>query len=127
VTIAQLLLVVVVLLAATRVSARPQAVALAALTPAVFLLTNRVFSSQFLIVLVAVWALAAALVVTSAREQLAVGFVAAGASLANAAVHPYTTPVAWELASATLFALAIGLTVWLVKRAADPAIPSWPP
>ena len=39
------------------------AVALAALAPAVFLLTNRIFSPQFVIVLFAAWAVAAALVV----------------------------------------------------------------
>ena len=44
------------------------AVALAALAPAVFLLTNRIFSPQFVIVLFAAWAVAAALVVgTRAR------------------------------------------------------------
>lgn len=118
-TLAQVVVVVAVVLLATRVRDRRQAVALAALAPAVFLLTNRVFSSQFLVLLVAVWALAAALVVASAREQLAVGVVIAGATFANALVHPYTLPVAWELASAVMFVLAIGLTVWLVKRATE--------
>jgi hypothetical protein len=91
----------------------------AALTPAAFLLTNRVFSSQFLVLLVAVWAFAAAIVVVSEREQLAVGVAMAGATFPNALVHPYTVPVAWELASAAMFALALGLTTWLVVRAAS--------
>jgi len=40
-----------------------------------------------------------------------------GATLANSLVHPYTVPYAWQLASAALFVLAIGLTTWLVLRA----------
>jgi len=64
-TLAQLLLVAALVLLAARARSRSQAVALAALAPAAFLLTNRIFSSQFLVLLVAVWALAAALVVVS--------------------------------------------------------------
>ena len=41
--------------------------------PAVFLLTNRIFSPQFVLVAFAAWAIAAALVVRTRREQLAVG------------------------------------------------------
>lgn len=120
VTVAQAVFVLALVLMATRMRHRPQAVALAALTPAAFLLTNRVFSSQFLLLLVAVWALAAALVVVSERQQLAVGLLMAGATFGNALVHPYTVKFAWELASALLFALAIALTVWLVKVAREP-------
>ena len=98
-----------------------------ALAPAAFLLTNRIFSSQFLVLLVAVWALAAALVVVSEREQLAVGLAMAGATSANALVHPYTVPVAWQLASAAMFVLAIGLTAWLVLGAAGPRATGAPP
>ena len=116
VTVLQALLVAVLIVLAARAT-RVHAVALAALTPAAFLLTNRVFSSQFLVLLVAAWAFAAALVVRSEREQLAVGLAMAGATFANALVHPYTVPVAWELASAGMFALALGLTTWLVVRA----------
>jgi len=89
--------------------------------PATFLLTNRVFSAQFLVFLVALWAVAAALVVASAREQLAVAMAAAVASTANAAIFPYTVWFAWELASAILFAFAFGLTGWLVVRSARSA------
>jgi hypothetical protein len=116
----QVVVVALVVVLAARVRSRGHAVALAGLAPAVFLLGNRVFSSQFLVLLVAVWALAAALVVESAREQLAVGFAMAGATFANALVHPYTVPAAWQLASTVMFALAIGLTGWLVARAAAP-------
>jgi hypothetical protein len=121
VTLVQVALVAGFVVLAAR--ARPQAhvVALAALTPAVFLLTNRVFSSQFLVLLVAVWAFAAALVVGSEREQLAVGLGIAGATFANALVHPYELPFAWQLASLVMFVLAVGVTAWLVVRASRPA------
>jgi hypothetical protein len=118
-TLAQAALMLALVAFAWRLRDRSRAVALAALTPVAFLLTNRVFSAQFFVLLVAVWAVAAALVVASAREQLAVAVVAAIASSANAAVYPYTVRFAWELASALMFALAIGLTAWLVSRCAD--------
>jgi Glycosyltransferase family 87 len=126
-TLAQVILVVALVFLAVRVRSRSHAVALGALAPAAFLLTNRVFSSQFLVLLVAVWALAAALVVASEREQLAAGLVMAGATSANALVHPYTVPVAWQLASAAMFVLAIGLTLWLVFDAARPRAAGEPP
>lgn len=118
VTVVQVVLVGLLVVLAARARTHGNAVALAALAPCVFLLGNRVFSSQFLVLLVAVWALAAALLVESAREQLAVGIAMAGATFANALVHPYTVPGAWQLASAVMFGLAIGLTAWLVVRAA---------
>jgi hypothetical protein len=117
-TVVQAAIVVGLILIVPRLHTRSHAVAFAALVPAAFLLTNRVFSAQFLVFLVALWALAAALVVDSAHEQLAVGAAAAIASTANAAVFPYTVWFAWELASALLFVFAIGLTGWLVVRAA---------
>jgi hypothetical protein len=120
ITLVQVVLVAALVVLAARARSRGHAVALAALAPAAFLLTNRVFSSQFLVLLVAVWALAAALVVASDREQLAVGLAIAGATFANALVHPYTAPVAWQLASAVMFALAIGVTAWLVLGATRP-------
>ena len=120
ITLVQVVLVAALVVLAARARSRGHAVALAALAPAAFLLTNRVFSSQFLVLLVAVWALAAALVVASDREQLAVGLAIAGATFANALVHPYTAPVAWQLASAVMFALAIGVTAWLVLDATRP-------
>jgi hypothetical protein len=126
-TLVQVVLVAALVVLAARARSRWQAVALGALAPAAFLLTNRIFSSQFLVLLVAVWALAAALVVVSEREQLAVGLAMAGATSANALVHPYTVPVAWQLASAAMFVLAIGLTTWLVLGAARPRAASEPP
>lgn len=104
------------------------AVALAALAPAVFLLTNRIFSPQFVIVLFASWAVAAALVVGSRREQLAVVVAVALVSASNAFVYPFALPhyaVTWVICSAVLFIVALGLTAWLVVRAATSA-ESWP-
>lgn len=118
VTAVQVALVAAVVVLAARARSPGNAIALAALAPAVFLLTNRVFSSQFIVLLMAVWALAAALVARSAREQLAVGGVAGAASFANALVHPYTVQFAWELLSVVFFVLAAALTVWLVRRGA---------
>lgn len=118
VTVVQVVLVGLLVVLAARVHTHGNAVALAALAPAPFFLGNRVFSSQFLVLLVAVWALAAALLVESAREQLAVGIAMACTTFANALVHPYTVPGAWQPASAVMFGLAIGLTAWLVVRAA---------
>jgi len=105
---------------AIAVRSRPRAgVALAALAPTVFLLTNRIFSPQFMIVVLVAASVAGVLVVRSAREQLVVGVGLAGACLANAFVYPFALPyywLTWQLASATLFVLATGVVVWLVLR-----------
>jgi hypothetical protein len=64
--------------------------------------------------LFASWAVAAALLSRNTREQLAVGVVAATASVANAFVYPYALPhytLTWQLCSAALFMLGLGLTV----------------
>jgi Glycosyltransferase family 87 len=120
-TLLQVVLVAAVLAAAARVRGNLRAaVALAALAPAVFLLANRIFSPQFLVPILAAWAVAAALVVRSPREQLAVGLTAMAATGANAFVYPYALPFydqTWPLASATLFALGFALTGWLAVRA----------
>ena len=100
------------------------AVALAALAPAVFLLTNRIFSPQFVIVLFAAWAVAAALVVGTRREQLAVGVAAALVSACNAFVYPFALPhyaETWVICSAVLFTVALALTAWLALRAVTAA------
>jgi hypothetical protein len=117
----QLGLVVAMLVAATLVRGRlAPGVAIAALTPVVFLLTNRIFSPQFLIPLTVAWAVAAALVARDRREQLAVGAAIAAAVLANAFVYPYALPwysVTWQVSSTILFALALAVTGWLLRGA----------
>ena len=73
-------LVLALVLAAARARTQRAAVALAALAPVAFLLTNRIFSPQFVLVTFAAWAFAAALLVRSRREQLWVGATMAGCS-----------------------------------------------
>jgi hypothetical protein len=105
-------------------------VALAALAPAAFLLTNRIFSAQFLVVLLVAWAIAIALLAGSRREQLVLGAAAATASLLNGFVYPFVLPGPsgiWEPVSALMFAVALALTGWLLLTAArgrDYASPS---
>jgi hypothetical protein len=96
------------------------AAALGALTPVAFLLTNRIFSPQFLLVIVAGWAFAAALVLETRRQQLVFGLAASCAVGANAFVYPFALPhyaVTWVLCSSVLFAVAVAVTVWLAVSA----------
>ena len=92
------------------------AVATAVLAPAVFLLSNRVFSPQFALVVLAAWAVAAALLARSAREQLGLGVAAMLATYANAVVIPgFATPfLPWSL---LFFGVALCLTAWLLRSA----------
>ena len=72
VTVVQLLILAGVLVLAWLARGRLAAgIALAALAPVAFLLTNRIFSSQFLVVLLVAWAIAIALLARSRLEQLA--------------------------------------------------------
>lgn len=122
----QVLALLVVFAAAVRArSSLRAATVLAACAPAVFLLTNRIFSPQFVVVLFAAWGTAAALVVRTRREQLAVGIAMAAAALANAFVYPYALPfydVTWALCSAVVFGVGLGLTGWLAVRAVSSAV-----
>ena len=98
-----------------------KAFAVAALAPAVLLLTNKVFSVQFLVVLTAAWAFAAALVVANRREQLVVGLLTMAATFANAFVYPFHLPNGteqWVPYSAIMFASAVLATGILLRRAA---------
>ena len=116
----QVTIVVVLIVAATRVRERAGALAIAALTPAAFLVTNRIFSPQFILVIGVGIVVAAALLVRSRREQLAVGVAFGAASVGNAFVYPYALPhytFTWQLASLALFACASALIVWLTLRA----------
>jgi hypothetical protein len=93
-------------------------VALAATAPVLFLLLNRVFSPQYLVLMLAAWAIAGALLVESRREQLALGVAVMAATTANAFVYPYTLHELglWRLASALLFAVGLVTSAWLVWR-----------
>lgn len=93
-----------------------RALALAALAPAAFLLLNRIFSPQYLLVITAA-ALAAGGAVLRGREALALVALLTLAQAANLLVWPYTSS-AWLLASAALFAAALTALAWLAVRAA---------
>ncbi len=131
VTVVQLLILVGVLALVWLARGRLVAgIALAALAPVAFLLTNRIFSSQFLVVLLVAWAIAIALLARSRLEQLVLGAVAAAASFLNAFIYPFALPGPsgiWEPVSALMFAAALALTGWLLLTAArgrDYASPS---
>ena len=118
--ILQVAVVLALVVAAARASTQRAAVALAALAPGAFLLTNRIFSPQFMLVAFAGWALAAALVVQTRREQLWVGAAMATVALANEFVYPFALPrydYTWVACSFILFATGLGLTGWLAVRA----------
>jgi hypothetical protein len=122
-TVLQAALVFLVLVLVVRARSPRTAIALAALAPATFLLTNRIFSPQFALVLFAAWAFAGALVVRSAWEQLATGVAMAAAALGNEFVYPFALPrydQTWVLCSAVLFGTGLALTGWLALRAARP-------
>jgi Glycosyltransferase family 87 len=95
----------------------PAAVAVAAMIPVAFLLTNRTFSPQYLVTILAAWAVAAALVVRDRYEQLSVAVPMLGATLANVLVYPTVTPTYWWVCSWILFFLAFLTTLWLILRA----------
>jgi hypothetical protein len=106
--------------AAWRARASPRAaVAIAAATPAVLLLVNRVFSPQYLVLMLVAWAIAGALLVESRREQLALGLAVMAATTANALVYPYTVfqHGLWRAASALVFLIALAACAWLAARA----------
>jgi hypothetical protein len=114
--------VVLVVVVAARARTRAGAVAAAALAPGAFLIGNRIFSPQFVLVLFAGWAFAAALGLRDRREQLAAGAAMALAAVGNAFVYPYALPyydVTWPLASLVLFTVAVTLTAVLSVRAAQ--------
>lgn len=100
------------LAAAVRVRHSPRrGLAVAALAPALFLLTNRVFSPQFMLVVAAAILFACALTARDRAEQLLVGLLVMGAALANAFVYPYADSLlglSWTPASAVVYLLAFG-------------------
>ena len=109
-------------LAAAAVRARGRlhaAIAVAALAPVAFLLVNRIFSPQYLVSILAAWAIAGAVLLDSPRRQLALGLAAMVATTANAFVYPYTLFELglWKVASAVLFATGLAITGALLVRA----------
>jgi hypothetical protein len=78
------------------------ALGVAALLPAAFLLTNRIFSPQFFVVIVAAVAVSAALLGRGRRELMLVAGLLAVATIANATLFPRlaATPPGWTFVSA---------------------------
>ena len=96
--------------------------AVAALAPALFLLTNRVFSPQFMLVVAVAILLACALTARDRTEQLLVGTLVMGATFANAYVYPYADSVlglSWTPASACVYLLAIPAFGVVLRSALD--------
>jgi hypothetical protein len=91
------------------------AVAFAALMPVVFLIPNRIFSPQFLVLLLASWAVAGSLLARSPFDELVFGAIAGAATLANALVYP-TQSQDWFELSAVLFLLSLAASAWVVAR-----------
>ncbi len=113
---------ILVALAAAAVRARGSlraGIAIAAMAPVLFLLTNRVFSPQYLVPVLAAWAIAGALLLESRKDQLVLGIAAMAATTANAFVYPYTLHALglWKIASALLFAIGLATSAWIVMRA----------
>jgi uncharacterized membrane protein len=120
--IVQLLVLAALGVAAWRARASLRAaVALAGVTPVAFLLVNRVFSPQYLVLMLVAWAIAGALLVESRREQLALGLAVMAATTANAFVYPYIVFQfgLWRIASALLFLIGLAISVWLCWRALE--------
>jgi hypothetical protein len=101
-----------------RASARA-GVAIAAMAPVLFLFANRVFSPQYLVLILPAWAIAGALVLRNQIEQLVFGVAIMAATTANALVYPYTLFQAglWRLASAAMFLIGIATSIWILVRA----------
>jgi uncharacterized membrane protein len=118
-TVLQLLLVATVIaLAALTRNSLSAGIAVAGLAPVVFLLGNRVFSAQFILVLLIAWAIGIALLARTKREQLILATAAAATTLTNAFVYPYTLPsLQWQLCSTALFTISITLTAYLLRAA----------
>jgi hypothetical protein len=120
----QIAAVVGVIFLAALARTRSSAVALAALVPAVFFLTNRIFSPQFYVLVLAAILVASALVVRRRAELLAIVGACAVATTANTVLfqsllgaQPVETVPDWMLISAVAFLPTIAAVVWLVVRA----------
>jgi hypothetical protein len=109
------------------VRSRPAAVALAAIAPVVFLLTNRIFSAQYLVLMLAAWAIALALLSHNKRQQAGWTAVALAATAANAFVFPFilwNRDKTWLTCAVVLFALSLALTTRIVAVACERRAPA---
>jgi uncharacterized membrane protein len=102
---------------------RASAVAAAALAPAVFFLTNRIFSPQFFVLVLAGVCVAAALVVDRRAELLAIVAACAVSTTANTVLfqsllgaQPVATVSSWMAISTLAFVPVVAATAWLFVR-----------
>jgi hypothetical protein len=84
---------------------------LSALAPAVFLLLNRIYSPQYILIIVVCW-YAAAAVSLSVRHALVLVLLATLMEAANFLVWPYTQEY-WLWASIVHFLIGVGLMLWM--------------
>ena len=121
----QVVAVLAVIALAIRAREPSSAIALASLAPVVFLLTNRIFSPQFFVLILAAWAVAASLLVRERRELVLVGAIGAAATIPNTILYPSlgARPVGeipgWTFLSAGAFLPALVATGWLIARAVE--------
>ncbi len=121
----QIAVVATVIVLAALARRRSGAVALAGLAPACFLLTNRIFSPQFFVLVLAAILVAAALVVRRPVELFVVTGACMVGTTANTVlfqsflgVRPVETVHGWIYISAVAFLPTVAVTAWLVFRAA---------
>ena len=120
--VVQIALVATIVIATAVLRPRPEgAVAVAALAPVVFLLTNRIFSPQFLVPIVACCAVAGALVLRDEIEQLVIGLMLIVAATANIFVFPFLFgfKLALELTSSIVFSSSLIVCGFLIHRSFD--------
>ena len=124
----QIVAVGVVVALATLARNRSVAVALAGLAPAVFLLTNRIFSPQFYVLVLAAIAVAVALVARRGTEVLVIAALCAVATTADTILYqsylgsqPVSSLPSWMWISATAFLPTIVAVVWLALRSITPS------
>jgi hypothetical protein len=101
------------------------AVAAAAAVPVVFFLTNKIFSPQFLVLLLAAWAIAIAVVAESRREQAALAALAVAATFANVFVGQFVLwdhDRTWLACSVAMFVAACAVTGFVLGRARRQAL-----
>ena len=120
----QVLAIAAVIALAALARTRSSAVALAGLAPAVFFLTNRIFSPQFFVLVLAAILVAAALVVRRQSELFAIVGACAVATTANTVLfqsllgaQPVATVRGWTFISALVFLPTIAAAIWLIVRA----------
>ncbi len=118
------LAVLAVIALAVFVRNQSSAIALASMAPVVFFLTNRIFSPQFFVLIVAAWAVAASLVIRTRWEALLVAALCATATVGNTVLYqallgarPVGAVPGWTFVSVAAFLPGLAATGWLIGRA----------